>query len=71
MGFTNELFKPNIIGSDLLESFLVIINRAKEETEIPKPFIKTAITNIDKQKGKKITFQVIEESLMSQNFALS
>ena len=53
LGFSFELFKPNIIGKDLFESLLEIANRAKLETEIPKPFILTAITSIYKQKGDK------------------
>ena len=53
LGFSNELFKPNIIGNDFLDSLVVIVNRAKSETEIPKPFRLTAITSIYKQKGDK------------------
>ena len=53
LGFSNELFKPNIIGNHLLDSLVVIVNRAKSETEIPKPFRLTAITSIYKQKRDK------------------
>ena len=31
LGFSNELFKPNIIGNDLLDSLVVIVNRAKSK----------------------------------------
>ena len=52
-GISNELLKPNIIGSDLLDSLLVIVNRAKSQSEVPKLFRLTALTSIYKQKGDK------------------
>ena len=53
LGFTNELFKPGVIGNDLLESLLNMINRAKYEVTIPRAFRLTKITSIYKQKGEK------------------
>ena len=53
LGFSNELFKPGVIGNDLLESLLNIINRAKYETTIPRQFRITKITSIYKNKGEK------------------
>ena len=53
LGFSNELFKLDVIGNDLLESLLIIVNRAKSEVLIPRPFRMTKITSIYKQKGEK------------------
>ena len=53
LGYSNELFKPGVIGDDLFDSLLNIINRAKYELSIPKPFRLTKITSIYKQKGEK------------------
>ena len=53
LGYTNEMFKPEIIGSDLFESLLNIVNRAKDEISIPRPVRLTKITSIYKNKGEK------------------
>ena len=53
LGYSNKLFKPGVIGNDLLDSLLVIINRAKFEISIPRPFRLTKITSIYKNKGEK------------------
>ena len=53
IGYSNELFKPGVIGCDLVESLLNIINRAKYESQIPRPFRATKITSIYKSKGEK------------------
>ena len=57
LGYSNELFKPEIIGNDLLLSLLNIVNRAKSETSIPRLFRLTKITSIYKQKGEKCDLQ--------------
>ena len=53
LGYSNELFKPGVIGNDLIESLLNIVNRAKHELSIPRPFRLTKITSIYKNKGEK------------------
>ena len=53
LGFSNELFKPGVIGCDLVQSLLNIINRAKDEITVPRPFRLTKITSIYKNKGEK------------------
>ena len=53
LGLINELFKPGVIGEDLLESLLVIINRCKDELTIPRLFRRTKITSLYKNKGDK------------------
>ena len=53
LGYTNEMFKPEVIGSDLFESLLNIVNRAKDEISIPRPVRLTKITSIYKNKGEK------------------
>ena len=53
LGFSNELFKPQVIGDDLFESLLNIVNRAKFEVLIPRPFRMTKITSIYKNKGER------------------
>ena len=58
--YSNELFKPGVIGCDLVESLLNIINRAKYESQIPRPFRATKITSIYKSK----TFIIIPEVIL-------
>ena len=53
LGYSNELFRPGVIGNDLIDSLLNIANRAKYETSIPRPFRLTKITSIYKNKGEK------------------
>ena len=53
LGYSNELFKPGVIGNDLIDSLLHIVNRAKYETSIPRQFRLTKITSIYKNKGEK------------------
>ena len=53
LGYSNELFKPEVIGSDLFESLLNIIIRAKDEIKIPRPVRLTKITSIYKNKGER------------------
>ena len=57
LGYSNELFKPGVIGSDLVVSLLNIINRAKYELVIPRPIRLTKITSIYKNKGEKCDLQ--------------
>ena len=38
LGYSNELFKPGVIGNDLIDSLLHIVNRAKYERSIPRQF---------------------------------
>ena len=57
IGYSNELFKPGVIGCDLVTSLLNIINRAKHEIQIPRPFRLTKITSIYKSKGEKCDLQ--------------
>ena len=57
LGYTNEMFKPEVIGSDLFESLLNIVNRCKYEVAIPRPIRLTKITSIYKNKGKKSDLQ--------------
>ena len=48
-GFINEIFKPNVIGSDLKDSMLLMFNKLKKEKLIPKFMNKTYITTIPKK----------------------
>ena len=57
IGYSNELFKPGVIGCDLVTSLLNIINRAKYESQVPRPFRLTKITSIYKSKGEKCDLQ--------------
>ena len=36
MGLIFEIFRPEVAGSDLFQSLLLLCNQAKEECEIPK-----------------------------------
>ena len=56
-GLINELFKPGIIGSDLKDSLLVLLNGIKSKCHLPE-FIQWAnITAIYKGKGEKIDLE--------------
>ena len=52
-GLINELFKPGVAGTDLLESLLMLCNRVKAECEIPAFLKLTNITSIFKKRGSK------------------
>ena len=53
-GLINEIFKPDVLGSDLQEALLDLLNLCKTEMKIPD-FIKLAnISNIWKKKGDKM-----------------
>ena len=53
-GLINEIFKPDVIGSDLQEALLDLLNLCKTEMKIPD-FMKLAnISNIWKKKGDKM-----------------
>ena len=48
-----ELFRPEIIGSDLFQSLLMFCNKVKTQLMIPKFLTFTDITSVYKLKGKK------------------
>ena len=53
-GIINEIFKPDVIGCDLQEALLDLLNLCKTEMKIPE-FMKLAnISNIWKKKGDKM-----------------
>ena len=52
-GLINELFKPGVAGTDLLESLLMLCNIVKAECEIPSFLKLTNITSIFKNRGSK------------------
>ena len=52
-GLIYELFRPEIIGSDLFKSLLMLCNNVKEQLLIPQFVTFTDITSIYKQKGEK------------------
>ena len=54
MGLVNELFKPGVAGSDLVNSVLTLCNMIKSELRIPKFVELTNITSIYKNKGSKL-----------------
>ena len=70
LGYSNELFKPEVIGSDLFESLLNIINRAKDEIKIPRPVRLTKITSIYKNKGERCDLNNDRGCIQSPNFGL-
>ena len=49
-GYSNELIKPEV-GIDWFVSLLNIVNRAKDEIQIPRPVRLTKITSMYKNKG--------------------
>ena len=52
-GLIYELFRPEIIGTDLFSSLLMLCNNVKEQLLIPQFVTFTDITSIYKQKGEK------------------
>ena len=56
-GMINELFKPGVIGYDLQEALLDLLNLCKSQMIIPE-FMKMAnISNIWKKKGDKMNIE--------------
>ena len=52
-GFCNEIFKENVIGTDLKKSLLVMFNNLKKNNQIPKFFNCANITTVPK-KGSRL-----------------
>ena len=52
-GLIYELFRPENIGNQLLESLLMLCNQVKDQQTIPSFFMLTDITSIYKGKGPK------------------
>ena len=53
LGLVNELFKPGVAGSDLVNSVLTLCNMIRSECQIPKFAELANITSIYKNKGSK------------------
>ena len=53
-GLLNELFKPGVIGRDLENSLLILLNRSKMEVSIPAIMHLVNIVAIYKGRGQKI-----------------
>ena len=56
-GFCNEIFKENIIGTDLKKSLLLMFNNLKKNNQIPKFFNCANITTVPKITSKK-TYEI-------------
>ena len=56
-GMVNEIFKPGVIGKDLQDSLLLLVNRIKDTVEIPKIMEYANITSIYKGKGEKVDLE--------------
>ena len=52
-GLLNELFKPGVIGKDLEESLLVLLNKVKDECVLPAFMQLVNIVAIYKSRGSK------------------
>ena len=52
-GMVYELFKPGLIGKDLLQSLLILCNEIKNKPKIPKFLKYTDITSFYKSKGDR------------------
>ena len=52
-GLIYELFRPEIIGQDLLSSLLILCNNVKSQLLVPSFVTFTDITSIYKQKGER------------------
>ena len=56
-GLINEIFKPPVIGRDLLDSLLKLINGVKREYFLPLETQKSNITSIYKRKGSRLSME--------------
>ena len=57
----NELFKPEVAGTDLILAITKLMNRIKDELHFPTPMNICNITNLYKKKQRpKETFQLIQ-----------
>ena len=56
-GLVNELFKPEVIGKDLFNSLLMMMNQIKDTQSIPKVMELCNIVAIYKGKGEKADLQ--------------
>ena len=56
LGYINEIFKPEVIGSDLKLAVLKLMNKIKKEQIFPKCLELCNITSIFKKKGSKSDF---------------
>ena len=52
-GWINEIFRPEIIGSDLKQSILRLVNGIKAEMQVPEFLRSALITTIYKNKGER------------------
>ena len=53
LGLVNEIFKPPIAGTDMVQSLLRMMNKIKNEVKIPEMFRLKNISAIYKNKGSK------------------
>ena len=51
-GYANEIFKEEVVGTDLLKAILKIMNLIKKKPKYPKVLEKCNITSIHKNKSK-------------------
>ena len=52
----NEIFRPDVAGSDLILAITKLMNRIKDELNFPEPINVCNVTNLFKNKGLKIHF---------------
>ena len=53
LGMINEIFKPPVVGYDLVKSLTIMMNRIKNEVYVPELFRMKNITAIYKNKGSR------------------
>ena len=56
-GLINEIFKPSVIGKDLKEALLKLINGIKREFYFPLEVLNSNITSIYKRKGSRLSME--------------
>ena len=54
MGLIFEIIRPEVAGSDLFQSLLMLCNKVKDEGDIPQFLQLTNISSIFKNKGSKM-----------------
>ena len=54
-GLVNQLFKENVAGSDMIDSLLIMMNKIKQESEVPESLRWANISLIYKGKGERVS----------------
>lgn len=71
IGLLNKLFKPNIIGDNLIIATLRLVNMIKSTQILPPHMLLSNITTVYKNKGSRLDFNKITEEYSVRLFTAS